>query len=150
MGLDMVEGYAQLGSGATAAIFHFMATSILLVLGSFVVMAVAWWQRHRPALHVPLMAAVMVFDLLFPVWLYSIHDWQRRLIDEGDILSFAVWAHWGMVIMLLVLYGLQIALGREIQRGAVARRTEHRSQAIGIVLVRITVFLSGVALMVPT
>ncbi|MDQ6964956.1 MAG: hypothetical protein Q9M13_08575 [Mariprofundales bacterium] len=126
-----------------------MATSILLVLGSFMVMAVAWWQRHRPALHAPLMAAVVLFDLLFPVWLYSVHDWKRQLIDEGDILSFAVWTHWGLMIMLLVLYYLQISLGLAVWRGDRSRLREHRSQAVGILLVRTTVFLSGVALMVP-
>jgi len=127
-----------------------MATSILLVLASFVVMAVGWWQRHRPLLHVPLMVAVMLFDLLFPVWLYTIHDWKHQLIDEGSILSFAVWMHWGLMIMLLVLYGLQISIGRAILCGDGACRKDHRGQAVGIVLVRTTVFFSGVMLMFPS
>jgi len=54
------------------------------------------------------------------------------------------------VVMLLVLYVLQITLGRAIRRGDGSRREEHRSQAMGIVLVRTMVFLSGMMLMVPT
>jgi len=146
----MVESLALLGRGATVASLSPMATSVLLVLASFMVMAVAWWQRHRPALHVPLMVSVMLFDLSFPVWLYSVHDWHRRLINEGDILSFGMWTHWGLMIMLLVLYSLQISLGRALQHGDGSRRKEHKSQAIGIVLVRTLVFLSGVMLIVPT
>ena len=100
--------------------------------------------------HVPLMASVMLFDLLFPVWLYSVHDWHQRLINEGDILSFGVWTHWGLMILLLILYALQIQLGRALRRGDRARLREHRSQAIGIVAVRMLVFLSGIMLMAPT
>ncbi len=113
-------------------------------------MAAAWWQHRRPMVHVPLMASVMLFDLLFPVWLYSVHDWHQRLINEGDILSFGVWTHWGLMILLLILYALQIQLGRALRRGDRARLREHRSQAIGIVAVRMLVFLSGIMLMAPT
>ncbi len=98
------------------------------------------------------MVSVMLFDaLIFPLWLFLTHDWGRRLIDEGDILSFGVWTHWGLVLMLLVLYGLQAALGREIMRGGEPQsRTAHAKQAIGIVLVRVVAFLSGLMLLVPT
>ncbi|RMH51197.1 MAG: hypothetical protein D6682_05470 [Zetaproteobacteria bacterium] len=128
-----------------------MAASILLVLLSFALMGVGWRLRHRPRWHVPIMAAVMLFDLLlFPLWLYRTHDWGRRLIDEGDILSFGVWAHWGLVLMLLILYALQAALGRAILRGDAGQRQPHARQAIGILLVRLAAFVSGAMLIVPT
>ncbi|MDX8408631.1 MAG: hypothetical protein R8J84_01115 [Mariprofundales bacterium] len=126
-----------------------MPLSIALVLASFVVMAAAWRWRGCLRLHVPLMAAVMLFDLLFPIWLYLTHDWKHRLIDEGDILSFGVWAHWGLALMLLVLYVLQIGVGRNLLQGAAAKRQDHRNQAMGIVWLRVIVFASGAMLMNP-
>ncbi|MDQ6951613.1 MAG: hypothetical protein Q9M26_08110 [Mariprofundales bacterium] len=124
-----------------------MPTSILLVLTSFCVMGLAWFFHSRPRIHVGLMSTVMLFDLLFPVWLYFTHDWGKRLIDEGAITSFGVWTHWGLAIMLLILYGLQIGLGRGLLRGEDGRRIEHRQQAIGIVWLRLLVFASGAMLM---
>ncbi len=126
-----------------------MPLSIALVLASFVVMVAAWRWRGCLRLHISMMALVMLFDLLFPIWLYLTHDWKRRLIDEGDILSFGVWMHWGLATMLLVLYMLQIGIGRKLLHGAAAKRQVHRNQAMGIVWLRVIVFASGAMLMSP-
>jgi len=126
-----------------------MRLSILLVLSSFVVMFIGWYFRGHTKLHAGMMASVMGFDLLFPVWLYQTHDWGKMLIDDGGITSFDVWAHLGMVVTLLVLYGLQIDLGRALVRGENGRRLEHRRQGVGIVWLRVVVFLSGMILISP-
>jgi len=112
-------------------------------------MLIGWYFRGHTKLHAGMMVSVMGFDLLFPVWLYQTHDWGKMLIDEGGIASFDVWAHLGMVVTLLVLYGLQIDLGRALVRGENGRRLEHRRQGVGIVWLRVVVFLSGMILISP-
>lgn len=88
----------------------------------------------------------MLFDLTFPVYLYSTRDWKTRLIDHGDILSFGVWMHFGLLISLFVLYVLQIMAGRRLLANDDSIRQEHANLAKGILLVRALVLLSGVLL----
>lgn len=126
-----------------------MPLSVVLVLVSFVVMALAMAVRKRHSLHISLMSSVMVFDLLFPVWLYLVHDWKRRLIDEGDILSFLVWAHFFLIVTLYVLYVMQIQEGKHLLAKKEGSRQIHRVQSRGIIWVRVFVFLTGALLIAP-
>ncbi|MBN4073608.1 hypothetical protein JYT48_00555 [Mariprofundus ferrooxydans] len=131
-----------------------MATSIILVLISFAVLAAAWYWRKQRRFHIAAMITVMVFDLLFPVYLYLTHDWGKRLIDDGEIFSFLIWSHLMLIMVLYALYVLQVLAGRSMLAHPVGdkhkyHRDEHQKQFLGIVIVRLLVFASGWLLMVP-
>jgi len=131
-----------------------MATSIILVLISFVVLAAAWFWRKQRRFHISAMIAVMIFDLFFPVYLYLTHDWGKRLIDDGEIFSFLIWSHLMLVMVLYALYVLQVLAGRSMLKHRVGakhhrHRDEHQKQFLGIVVVRLLVFASGWLLLVP-
>jgi hypothetical protein len=98
------------------------------------------------------MGALVIYDLLIPVYLYLNRDWYTRLIERGDILTFGVWMHFMLVLVLYMLYGFQIATARKILRnddGASKARSEHRAQAKGILLVRVFVIFTGALLYDP-
>ncbi len=131
-----------------------MATSILLVLISFVVLAAAWYWRKQRQFHISAMVSLILFDLAFPVYLYLTHDWKERLIDQGEIFSFLIWSHVMLVMVLYALYVLQIMAGRSMLANPVGpehqhHRSEHQKQFIGVVVVRLLVFFSGWLLFVP-
>ena len=126
-----------------------MPLSVLIVLISFAVLGVAWLVKKQRILHIALMGSVMLFDLLFPVWLYATHDWLKRLIDQGELLSFAIWAHVFLILTLYALYVLQILAGRKLLGGQATARPEHRLQARGILIIRTLVFISGAMLIAP-
>ena len=121
----------------------------MLVLASFVVLAAAWLVRKQHRLHIILMGSVMAFDVLFPVWLYATHDWVKRLIDDGELLSFAIWAHVFLILTLYAMYVLQIQAGRQMLSGNGDARAGHKVQSRGIVIIRLFVFLSGALLIAP-
>ena len=110
---------------------------------SYLVMLIAMRLHRIRALHISLMTAIVLFDLSMPFYLYATRDWKTRLIDDGDILSFGVWTHFGLIVALFVLYAIQIMAGRKLMRGDDAARSEHKSSAIGILLVRALVIVSG-------
>lgn len=112
-------------------------------------MAVGFYLHKRRAWHITLMSSVMLFDLLFPVWLYLTHDWKRRLIDDGELLSFLIWTHFFLIMTLYSLYVLQVLAGRQLDDGLREARESHRLQSRGIFAVRIFVFLSGALLIAP-
>jgi len=113
----------------------------------FMLMAYFWHEKRR--IHVPIMVSIMVFDLGMPFYLYATRDWKTRLIDDGDILSFGVWTHFGLIITLYVLYVIQISAGRNLLKGDEESRAEHKSVATGILLVRALVIVSGALLIQP-
>jgi len=126
-----------------------MPLSVMIVLISFVVLAVAWLVKKNHILHITLMSCIMIFDVLFPVWLYMTHDWAKRLIDNGELLSFAIWAHIFLILTLYALYVLQVHAGRQLLSGQRDARPNHQVQSRGIVVVRLFVFLSGALLIAP-
>lgn len=126
-----------------------MPISVMLVIVSFVMMGVAWLLKKQHALHIVLMSCVMLFDLLFPLWLYATHDWVKRLIDQGELLSFAIWAHLFLVLTLYALYLLQILAGRRLLAGDLTARPEHRLQSRGVLIIRVFVLISGAMLIAP-
>jgi len=126
-----------------------MPISVVLVLLSFVVMALAYSLRRQHQWHIVLMSCVMVFDVLFPVWLYMTHDWKRRLIDDGELFSFLVWTHLFLILTLYCLYVLQVMAGRQLKAGLQEARESHRVQSRGIFIVRVFVFLTGALLIAP-
>jgi len=132
-----------------------MATSVLLVLMSFVLLAAAWHWRKQRRFHIAAMSLLMMFDVFFPVYLYLTHDWWKRLIVDGDIFSFLLWSHLIFVMVLYALYVLQIMAGRAMlqhkpeSEDHQRTRAEHRKQFIGIVVARLLVLASGALLIVP-
>jgi len=127
-----------------------MTLSVIIVLISFAVMAAAMNFRKMHHVHIPLMATVMVFDVLFPIWLYSTHDWKHRLIDQGELFSFLIWTHLFLILTLYSLYVLQIQEGKRLLAKKNNARQNHRVQSRGIVAVRIFVFLTGALLIAPS
>ncbi len=126
-----------------------MPLSVMLVMISFVVLAVAWMARKNHLLHIILMGCVMVFDVLFPVWLYITHNWVKRLIDDGELLSFSIWTHVFLILTLYAMYVLQVQAGRQMLAGHHGARQNHQVQSRGIIIVRVFVFLSGALLIAP-
>lgn len=120
----------------------FAVATYLLMLAAF------YWHRVR-SFHIPVMATIMVIDLLIPVYLVFTRDWYRRLIVQEEIFSFMIWMHVILVLTLYGLYVLQIQAGRRIARGDDGARPDHRTQGIGILVVRGLVILSSALLIEP-
>jgi len=92
----------------------------------------------------------MIFDVLFPIWLYMTHDWKHRLIDQGELFSFLIWTHLFLILTLYCLYVLQIQEGKQLLAKKKNARQNHRVQSRGIIAVRIFVFLTGALLIAPS
>src|SRR3569623_537014 len=110
------------GRGMTAA-------AILVALATYGLMIVAYYLSRYRRMHVAVMAAVIVFDVLMPFYLYMNRDWYHRLIEREEIFSFLLWMHRGLVITLYTLYVLQVQAGRKILKDKDAERLAHRGQA---------------------
>lgn len=123
--------------------------TLLFVSATYVVMVWAFlWARKR-YFHIPVMVSIMVIDLFFPVYLVLTKDWYRRLIEQGEILSFMIWMHFILVLSLYALYVLQIMTARKLLRGDDSVRADHRAQAKGVLIVRGLVILSSAMLIEP-
>lgn len=122
--------------------------TILIAVATYVLMIIAYFMHRHRKFHMGVMIGVMAFDLLIPIYLFMRRDWYGRLIDHEDILTFGVWMHFMVVLVLYILYAVQIAAARKILRGedSESARQEHRAQAKGILLVRGFVLLTGAML----
>ena len=126
-----------------------LVDTVLAATFTYLVMLAAFYWNQKRKFHITVMVSIMIFDLLMPFYLYANRDWKTRLIDHGDIFSFLVWTHFGLLIALFVLYFIQIAAGRRLLKGDVTARPEHRNVAKGVLLVRALVILSGALLVQP-
>lgn len=115
----------------------------------FILMLIAYRFPHNRKFHIPVMSGAMLFDLAMPFYLYLNRDWKERLIDGGEIFSFLVWMHLGVVLTLYALYIMQIIEGRKILKGRNKARESHRNQGKGILLARFIVLLTGALLYEP-
>jgi len=124
--------------------------SVVGILTYFVMLA-AFYLRRVKWFHVSTMVFIIVFDLSMPVYLYLTRDWKTRLINDGDIFSFGVWMHFGLLITLFVLYAIQVMAGIKLLRRVSdgSSRGEHRNVATGILIVRALVIVSGALLAQP-
>ena len=127
----------------TAGTVQYIALTYLLMLAAY------FMPRPRPW-HMTVMSMIVVSDLCFPVYLALTKDWMRRLIDEQEIFSFLLWMHLLLVISLYVLYFVQVRAARGILRGEAQARNEHKTQGLGILIVRALVLLTGALLVEPT
>jgi len=130
-----------------------LAGTVIAALVSYLLMVAAfYWHRVR-GFHIPVMVGCLLFDLGMPVYLVLNRDWQTRLIEHGDILSFGVWMHFGLIIALFVLYAVQVQTALQILRPKPGEeevsRSAHRAQAKGILLVRALVIATGAVLAEP-
>ena len=98
------------------------------------------------------MSSVIAFDISMPLYLVMTRDWNKRLLVDGDILSFGVWMHFGLIITLFVLYAIQVQAGLKLLKTTTDRekvQREHRMQAKGILLTRLLVIATGAMLFEP-
>jgi hypothetical protein len=123
--------------------------TVWFVLATYVLMLAAYFYSRYRWFHVPVMAGMVVVDLIFPFYLYLTHDWYKRLIVHQEIFSFLIWMHVGLVLTLYILYFLQIQTARKIFAGNDEIRGEHRSQAYAILLVRAVVIATALMLVDP-
>jgi len=127
-----------------------MAESMLFVLATYALMLAAfYWAKHR-FFHIGVMVSVMVIDLGFPIWLVFNRDWYKRLIEQEEILSFMIWMHFMLVLALYALYVMQILTARKMLKGEMAVRPDHRTQGIGVLIVRGLVIASAAMLIDPS
>lgn len=117
--------------------------TVLFATATYLVMVAAFYLRKARKLHMAVMATIIVIDFGFPVYLVLTHDWWKRLIIDGEILSFMLWMHLILVLTLYMFYGLQISAARQMLRGEKKGRADHRRQALGVLIVRALVIITG-------
>jgi hypothetical protein len=125
------------------------AGTVLYIAATYVIMFIAYRLPHWPWLHRPVMSIIICLDLLFPFYLYATKDWGRRLIDEGEMFSFMIWLHLILLMTLYMLYFVQVRSARALLRGEEGARSEHKSQGLGIMIIRGLVLVSGAMLVEP-
>jgi len=123
-----------------------MTGVVWAALASYLLMLAAFRWPKRRYLHIPIMVSVIIFDAAMPFYLYATRDWYKRLIEHGDITSFGVWMHLGLVLTLYVLYALQVSSVRGMLRGEAEARADHHGQGKAIMIVRGVVILMGALL----
>lgn len=125
--------------------------SILVSVGTYVLMFMAFHLHSVRRFHMPVMAAVIVYDICFPIYLVLNRDFYGRLIEHEEILSFLVWMHVMVVVVLYFLYVVQVrsALVLRKDSGSVDARRAHHGQAKGILIVRAVVIFTGFLLYDP-
>jgi len=135
-----------------------MAGPFFVALLTFMLMLAAMYWHRRRRFHITVMVSVMLFDVAMPFYLMATRDWKTRLLNDGDILSFGVWMHFGLIITLYVLYVIQVQTALKILRSGKnavdvgeleATHREHRAQGMGILLARALVITTGAMLADP-
>lgn len=126
-----------------------MAESMMFVLLTYLVMLVAFKCAKTRIVHISMMASVIIIDLCFPIWLVMNRDWYKRLIEQEEILSFMIWMHFMLVLTLYALYAMQIMSARQMLKGDFSHKVDHRTQGIGVLIVRGLVIASAFMLIDP-
>lgn len=109
-------------------------SSIALVL-----IALGWWNRRRPEVHIPFMASAFAMDiglLLYIEWnRHAIETFERELHSPTQV--GLLFFHVAVSILTLVMYILLIISGVMLFRGNHRRRAMHRYGAHVFVVVRL-------------
>jgi len=123
--------------------------AVIAAFLTYGVMVAGYFLHRYRRWHIGIMGLVILFDVAMPFYLFMTRDWVTRLIDKGDILSFGLWTHFGLVITLYALYIVQVQTAVRLWRGDHGQRQTHRQQAQGILLVRGLVVITGAWLAEP-
>ncbi len=118
--------------------------TVLFISSTYLVMLAGYYLHRVRLIHLVIMPTILVIDCLFPVYLFMTNDWWKRLIIEGEILSFMLWMHLILVLTLYMFYWMQVSTAVKIlkeERGV--GRDDHRRQALGILIVRALVIMTG-------
>jgi hypothetical protein len=92
------------------------------------------WSRKRwPAVHVRLMTAAFVCDLLLVVYIEVSRHAVETVVGRGTSL---IWFHATVSTLVLVAYVVQIVLGRRMLAGIHASRRVHALLGIAFVTLR--------------
>ncbi|HHI94585.1 MAG TPA: hypothetical protein ENK04_13915 [Gammaproteobacteria bacterium] len=133
-----------------------MTGPIIAAVLTYLLMLVAFKWQHLRRFHMSVMIFIICFDVAMPFYLVATRDWKARLIDNGDILSFGVWMHFGLIVTLYVLYVIQVQTALKMLRSPkptaedlAAVRRDHRAQGVGILLARGLVIATGTILADP-
>ena len=126
-----------------------MSEALIFAVITYLLMVMAFFLAKSRAIHIPVMAGCILFDLLMPVYLILTKDWYKRLIEQEELFSFMIWMHFILVLTLYALYGLQIMTVKKMIAGDKVAREEHRSQGKGILIARGLVVLSALMLIEP-
>jgi len=125
--------------------------TIAISILTWLIMFTAFHFSRFRNVHMPVMLAVLLYDLAIPVYLFTHRDWYKRLIENEDILTFGVWMHFMVVFLLYVLYVFQILAARKIISNPTDQvvRGEHRQQGIALLATRGFVIFTGALLYDP-
>jgi len=122
---------------------------VIVAVVTYLIMTSAFFLSHIRFVHMPIMISIMVFDLCVPFYLFLNRDWKARLIDTGDILSFGVWMHFGLVLTLYILYAVQIQSAVKILKDDTSSREDHNGQGKVLLGLRAMVIFTGALLIDP-
>lgn len=122
---------------------------VLVSMATYLLMLLAYRYRSKLWFHIPVMCAIIVYDICMPFYLYATRDWYRRLIEQEEIFSMMIWTHVMLLITLYVLYALQIIAGRQMLKGNNEPREDHAAQGKGVLITRALVILSAMMLVEP-
>jgi len=126
-----------------------LLTTSLVALFSYLLMLAAYFRPRQRFFHIPVMLAIMAFDVALPIYLYLHRDWWHRLIERQEIFSSLVWMH---IILLIAMYALdaaQIHTARKLLKSDPAARNDHHTQAKALLVVRGLLIVSGAILANP-
>jgi len=115
----------------------------LAAVFSYLLMLAAYFLPRQRWFHIPVMFAIMTFDLALPVYLYLHRDWWHRLVEQQELFSSLVWMHFILFIAMYALDAAQIYSARKMLQGDEAARADHHTQAKALLIVRGLVILSG-------
>ncbi len=126
-----------------------LLTASLTVFFTYLLMLAAYFLPRHRLFHVPVMIAIMGFDVALPIYLYLHRNWWHRLIEQQDIFSSLVWMHFILFIAMYALDAAQIHTARKILNGDLSAREDHHTQGKTLLIVRGLVILSGAILSSP-
>jgi hypothetical protein len=107
---------------------HLLSSIVLLLI------AAGLWVRHRrPDVHLRLMTAAFVCDLLLVVYIEVTRHAVETVASRGTSL---IWFHAAISTLVILAYIAQIALGRRMLAGVRTPRRVHALMGIAFVTLR--------------
>ena len=126
-----------------------LLTISLVAIFSYLLMLAAYFLPRRRYFHIPVMIAIMLFDVSVPIYLYLHRNWWHRLVEQQEIFSSLVWMHFILFFAMYALDAVQILTARKMLKGDLTARVDHHTQGKALLVVRGLVVLSGAILASP-